>query len=184
MTSGVSWTANGSQVAISTVVSTAKYPSGAALEERIIGATVPSGNLATASKLVLKAPRNCSSLLLTPDGGTVVCATQITESFSTSPAGSPRLVKPTDCGKNGPMFVAYSATTGELVRVLYQYTGACNEGTDTVLWSDNSARHVIGEQLLYQGNQHFDRYGVAAAGTFTKFPVVPPLSQWNSGPAF
>ena len=182
--SGVSWTADSSQVAFSTVVSTAKYAAGATLQERIIGATAPSGNLATASKVVLKAPGDCSSLLLTPDGGTVVCATQITDSFSTSSSGSPRLTKPTDCGKNGPMFVAYSAATGERLRVLYQYTGACNEGVETVLWSDNSARHVIGEQLLTQGNQRFDRYGVASAGMFTKFQVVPPLSEWNSGLAF
>jgi hypothetical protein len=183
--SGVSWTADSRQVAFSTVVSTAKYPSGAALEERVIGAAAPSGDLATASKAVLKAPGNCSSLLLSPDGGTVVCATQITESFSVSPSGgAPRETKPKDCGKDGPMFVAYSTATGERLRVLYQYTGACSEGVDTVLWSDNSARYVIGEQLLTQGNQRFDRYGVTSAGTFTKFHVVPPLSQWSNGPGF
>ena len=35
-----------------------------------------SGNLAAASKVLLKAPGSCTSLLLTPDGGTVVCGTQ------------------------------------------------------------------------------------------------------------
>jgi hypothetical protein len=30
--------------------------------------TEPSGDLTTASKVVLNAPSNCSSLLLTPDG--------------------------------------------------------------------------------------------------------------------
>jgi hypothetical protein len=71
------------------------------------------------------------------------------------------------------------------LRVLYQYTGACDQGVDTVLWSDDSARHVIGEQELFQRNpsQHFDRYGVAAAGNFTKFPVAQH-GQWYSGPAF
>jgi hypothetical protein len=83
------------------------------------------------------------------------------------------------------MFAAYSAATGKLLRVLYQYTGACDEGVDTVLWSDDSARHVIGEQILSQRNplQHTDRYGVAAAGKFTKFPVAQH-GQWYSGPAF
>ena len=84
------------------------------------------------------------------------------------------------------MFVAYSATTGKRLRVLYQYTGACESADYTVLWADNSAQHVIGEtQTQLQGNpQYVNRYGVAAAGNFIKFQVVPPLSQWNSGPAF
>ena len=197
---GVSWTADSRNVAFSTVVvtegSTAVTTAGpvvaieagkkigvGALEEHLIGATQPSGDLAAASKLVFKAPGNCSSLLLTPDGGTVVCATQITNSFSTSSSGAIQETKPTDCGKDGPKFVAYSATTGKLLHVLYQYTGACNQGVDTVLWSDASARHVIGEQEVFQGDQHFDRYGVAAAGTFTKFPVAQH-GQWYSGPAF
>jgi RNA polymerase sigma factor (sigma-70 family) len=72
------------------------------------------------------------------------------------------------------------------LRVLYQYTGTCYYGVDTVLWSDNSARHVIGESLtVIQGNpsQHFDRYGVAAGGKFAKFQVAQH-GQWYSGPAF
>jgi hypothetical protein len=83
------------------------------------------------------------------------------------------------------MFVAYSAATGRLLRVLYQYTGACDEAMDTVLWTDDSARHVIGEQelLLHNPQQNIDRYGVAAAGKFTKFPVAKH-GQWYSGPAF
>jgi hypothetical protein len=84
------------------------------------------------------------------------------------------------------MFIAYSAATGKRLRVLYQYTGDCQSADYTVLWADNSAQHVIGEtQTQLQGNpQYVDRYGVAAAGNFIKFQVVPPLSQWNSGPAF
>jgi hypothetical protein len=54
---------------------------------------------------------------------------------------------PAGCGKNGPMFVAYSAATGKRLRVLYNYTGACSSAVDIVLWSDVSARHVIGEAL-------------------------------------
>jgi hypothetical protein len=177
---GVSWTADSRQVAFSTAVGGNTYSG--VLEERLIGATAPSGDLAAASKVAFKAPGNCSSLLLTPDGGTVVCATMINYPSATSV--DPHPGSPGVCGKDGPMFVAYSAVTGERLRVLYQYTGACDEGVDTVLWADDSARHVIGEQRLVQGDQHFDRYGVASAGKFTKFQVVPPLSQWNSGPAF
>ena len=173
---GVSWTGDSRQVAFSTVVTTSQYSSNGALDERLIGATAPSGDLATASKSVLKAPSNCTSLLLTPDGGTVVCATQ---------ANWLHIAPTTDCGKNGPMFAAYSTATGKLLRVLYQYTGTCDEGIDTVLWTDDSARHVIGEQLIFLHNppQNIDRYGIAAAGKFAKFQVAKH-GQWYSGPAF
>jgi hypothetical protein len=58
-------------------------------------------------------------------------------------------------------------------------------GVDTVLWSDDSAQHVIGESYTtFQGNPPYtNRYGVAAAGKFTKF-AVPQYGQWYSGPAF
>jgi hypothetical protein len=175
---GVSWTADSRQVAFSTVT-TGMYPvsEGGALEERLISDTASSGDLATASKVVLKGPDNCGSLLLTPDGGTVVCATQVNYPPPTSAAG---------CGKDQPMFVAYSAVTGKRLHVLYQHTGACYSGVDTVLWSDASAQHVIGEtQITSQGNppESTDRYGVAAAGQFAKF-AVPLHGQWYIGPAF
>ena len=81
------------------------------------------------------------------------------------------------------MFVAYSAVTGQRLRVVFQYTGTCDYGVDTVLWADDSAEHVIGEQYLSQQHQLTDRYGVAAAGQFSKFQVAPH-GQWYAGPAF
>ena len=181
LTTGVSWTADGRQVAFSTVVTTQKYAN-SALEELLISVTARSGNLATTSKVMLKAPSGCTSLLLTPDGGTVVCATQKTSTIVSSATG-PRLVKPADCGKTGPMYVAYSAVTGKRLRVLYAYTGTCDEASETVLWADASAQLVIGEQEVLDADSHYDRYAVIAPGTFTKFPVLP-LGQWSSGPAF
>lgn len=177
---GVSWTADSRTVAFSTVVTSATYAAAhSALTERLIGATARSGDLAAASTAVLKAPGNCMSLLLTPDGGTVVCATQANFFQFNSP--------PSGCGgKHGPMFVAYSAVTGKRLRVLYQYPGPCVRALDTVLWADNSARHVIAEvQTDFGGNPRVitDRYGVAAAGKFVKFPVAKH-SQWYGGPAF
>jgi hypothetical protein len=174
---GVSWTADNQNVAFSTTT-TGRYPSASSgLEERLIGATAPSGDLAAASRVVLKAPASCSSLLLTPDGGTVVCATQAHFLDSTLPAA---------CAENPPMFVAYSAATGKRLRVLYQYTGSCYSGADTVLWADDSARHVVGESDVMTREKplrYFDEYGVAAAGTFAVFPVARH-GQWYSGPAF
>ena len=170
----VSWTADNRQVAFATVLTSGRNSS---LEERLIGVTAPSGDLAAASKVVLNAPGSCSSLLLTPDGGTVVCAT-VVNYLGSAPSA--------DCGQSGPMFVAYSAATGKRLRVLYQYTGPCDGGMDTVLWSDDSAQHVIGESQLSGGGnppQDTNRYGVAEAGNFAKFPV-PQFGQWYSGPAF
>jgi hypothetical protein len=174
---GVSWTADGRQVAFSTVVTTGRGPSDSALVERLIGATQPSGDLAAASRVVLKAPDNCASLLLTPDGGTVVCATRVDSVYPAAPV---------TCGKNQPMFVAYSAATGKLLRILYRYPGPCRSAIYAVLWSDASARHVIGEAwTTFKGNppRYTERYGVAAAGKFTKFPVAKH-GQNYSGPAF
>jgi hypothetical protein len=172
---GVSWTADSRSVAFSTMT-TGRYPSaGDTLEERVIGASGPGGNLATASKVVFKAPGSCSSLPLTPDGGTVVCATQINFYSLTRPADG--------CGNNQPMFVAYAASAGQRPRVLYQYPGACESGMDTVLWSDASARHVIGEDELSAGGESTDGYGVAIAGSFAKIRIAQH-GQWYGGPAF
>jgi hypothetical protein len=171
----VSWTADNRQVAFSRVVYTSRNSSAGPLEERLIGVTAPSGDLAATSKVAFKAPGNCSSLLLTPDGGTVVCGTAY-----------PLVTRPADCAKKEPMFVAYSATTGQRLRILYQFTGACTSAENTVVWADDSARHVIGErQITFQDNplRYTDGYGVAAAGKFTQFSFRP-LDQWYSGPAF
>ncbi len=179
---GVSWTADSRQVAFSTAVGGTTYSG--VLEERLVEATAPSGDLAIASKLLFKAPGNCSSLLLTPDGGTVVCATMV--NYPPANSVDPHPGSPGVCGKDGPMFVAFSAATGKRLRVLYQYTGTCDYGVDTVLWTDDSARHVIGEsQVTFRGNsvQYFDNYGVAAAGQFARFSIGQH-GEWYSGPAF
>lgn len=134
-----------------------------------------------ASKMVFKAPSNCSSLLLTPDGGTVVCATLI--NYPPADSIQPHPGSPGTCGTDGPRFVAYSAATGKRLRVLYQFAGPCSYGVFTVLWSDTAARHVIGESWTSQQGNMFDRYGVAAEGNFTKFQVAKH-GQWYAGPAF
>ena len=172
--SGVSWTADSRQVAFSDVIIPKPYPAAGAdgaLTERVISATAPSGDLAGASKSILAAPDSCGSLLLTPDGGTVVCATM-------APISSG------DCAQDRAMYVAYSAATGQRQRALYQYAGAC--GSDNaVLWTDDSARHVVGEtELSFPGDPvGTDQYGLVTGGVFGQLPV-PHLMQWYSGPAF
>jgi hypothetical protein len=161
-------------VAFSTVVPNGQGPSYGSLEERVIGAAAPSGDLAAASRVALEAPDSCTSLLLTPDGGTVVCGTQVNYPPSRTPV---------PCAQDAPAFVAYSVATGKLVRVLYQYTGSCVWTMNIPLWTDDAARHVVGEsQTTFQGSpaQFSARFGVAAAGAFAVFE--PPVL--DSGPAF
>lgn len=81
---------------------------------------------------------------------------------------------------DGPAFVAYSAASGQRLGVLFQYTGKCVWGLNTVLWVDDSARHVIGESLkTVQGNPPVFslRFGEAVAGQFAEFQV-PTLGEW------
>jgi hypothetical protein len=171
---GVSWTADSRQVAFATGQTTT-----GPLIERVISASAPSGDLSTAGRDLFTAPASCTSLLLTPDGGTVVCATTVNY-----PPGLP--VSSGGCGPDHPEFATYSVATGRQLSVLYQYTGDCSSAEFTVLWADNSARHVIGvSQVEANGQSLFgsSKYGVVASGTFTKLPV-PPLGQWSAQPAW
>lgn len=176
--SGVSWTADSRQVAFSDVIIPKPVPAAdGALTERVVSATAPSGDLTSASKSVLAAPDSCGSLLLTPDGGTVVCATMANRfSMTTVPAA--------DCAQDREMYVAYSTATGQRLRTLYQYAGACSSD-NAVLWTDDSARHVVGEtELSFPGDPDgTDQYGLVTGGAFGQLPV-PNLMQWYSGPAF
>jgi RNA polymerase sigma factor (sigma-70 family) len=107
----------------------------------------------------------------------VVCGTMANYTYPASTAG---------CGPSLPEFVAYSAATGQRLRVLQQYTGDCYEGTDIVLWADAAARHVIGESYIMTKHNpltYSDHYGVAANGTFAPFKVAQH-GQWYSGPEF
>ena len=76
-------------------------------------------------------------MALTPDGGTVDLRHSVRH--STAAAGTNA-----GCANGGLEFTAYSARTGKPVRVLYKYRGACSNGLAAVLWTDSSARDIIG----------------------------------------
>ena len=119
---------------------------------RTIDVTGPGTDLMAASHVVLtvtdppSSPSTCWTLTLTPDGGTVICGTQYNE--STDDRGTDA-----GCASAGLEFTAYSARTGRPVRVLYKYQGPCSNGETAVLWTDSSARYVIGATLSDCGNQ-------------------------------
>jgi hypothetical protein len=57
------------------------------------------------------------------------------------------------CANGGLEFTAYSVRTGKLVRVLCQYRGACHNGLSTLLWTDDSARYIIGATMINVASQ-------------------------------
>jgi hypothetical protein len=104
------------------------YPSFAAHQTvRTLDTTSPGTNLVAGSRPVFRVPagRACGSLLLTPDGQTVICGT------STSAQGG--------CAKGQPEFDAYSVATGQLDRVLYRHQGSCAIGVATVEWAGDGS---------------------------------------------
>jgi hypothetical protein len=103
------------------------YPSFAAHQTvRTLDTTSPGTNLVADSRPVFQVPsgRACESLLMTPDGQTVICGT------STSAQGG--------CAEGQPEFDAYSVATGRLDRVLYRHQGSCAIGGATVEWAGDA----------------------------------------------
>jgi hypothetical protein len=114
---GLTWLADGRTLAFT-------YPSFAVHQTvRTLDTTSPGTNLIADSRAVFQVPagRACGSLLMTPDGQTVICGT------STEGAGG--------CAKGQPEFDAYTVATGQLDRVLYRHQGSCAVGVATVEWA-------------------------------------------------
>jgi hypothetical protein len=135
----LSWLSDGRQLAFSNM----PHGGGAQVDQlRTIDVTGPGTDLLAASHVVLtitNRPPNSSTcwvMNLTPDGGTATCATQYGYA-----AGSPSNA---GCSNGGLEVTAYSARTGRPVRVLYKFRGACSDGLAAVLWTDSSAKSIIG----------------------------------------
>jgi hypothetical protein len=138
----LSWVSDGRQLAFSATPPGSDQ--GGSDQLRTLDVTGSGTDLITASRVLLtlkspsSSPSNCWTMSLTPDGGTVICGTKygVLEAGPGTPAG---------CANGALVFTAYSARTGKPVRVLYRYRGACSSGLTGVLWTDASARYVIGE---------------------------------------
>jgi hypothetical protein len=109
---------------------------------RTINVTGPGTNLRSASHVVLtvtnpiSSPSSCWTMGLTTDGGTVTCATTYGYGGLTGTDAG--------CANGGLEVTAYSARTGRPVRALYKFRDACSDGLAAVLWTDSSARSIIG----------------------------------------
>jgi hypothetical protein len=115
------------------------------------------------------------SLQITPDGGTAICATG---------AGSPGDTgSDAGCANGGLRFMAFPLPgdpSGKLARVLYQYPGACHDGTSFTLWTDASANSIIGVtkiNVASEGIKEAYQVGVITGRRFRPLniaKIVPP----------
>jgi hypothetical protein len=169
--STLSWLSDGLRLAFSVVQTSTPVGS---LQLRMLDVTGSGTDLIAASRVLLTAtlagPANCWMMRVTPDGGTVVCGTQYA---FISGAGSNA-----GCAQDGPGFTAYSVRTGKPVRVLYKYQGTCSNGLSYVLWTDASARYVIGatEINLSSRAKHAGQLGVIADGHISPLKLPGSVS--------
>jgi hypothetical protein len=135
-------------------------------EEREIDTIAPSGDLSTASRVIFTGPQSnstpCGTLSLTPDGGTVICGTQVAPGNGTSDPA---------CGNLGPGLVAYPVRTGQPVRVLASYQQPCDAGTAVPLWSDSAAKDVIGVFSTSSGGSSQTQLRLAVDGRLYALPL-------------
>ncbi len=129
----LSWLSDGKHVAFGAVYSTS-------MQVRTLDVTASGADLLADSRVLVTLPLSgadaCDTARATPDGGTVVCATQYNLVSRSGPSA--------DCLLHGPGFIAYSVRTGKPVRTLYRYSRPCTSGFANTVWLDASASHVIG----------------------------------------
>jgi hypothetical protein len=117
------------------------------------------------------ATSRCVSLQITPDGETAICATR---------AGSPGDPSGNAGCANGALrFMAFplpADPSGKLARVLYQYPGACHDGTSSSLWTDPSASSIIGVTQINEGGKESYRVGVITGGRFRPLNIAKIVS--------
>ena len=108
------------------------------VDVRTLNVTQPSGDLLADSRLDLRLPGTqtatesgpaCTTTLLTPDGGTVVCG---------------KYASIIGCVTHAPGLVSYPVATGKPARLLYSYQGKCVSDFEvSPVWVNQSARDAI-----------------------------------------
>jgi hypothetical protein len=148
----LSWLSGGRQLAFSDVPAGADRGAPREDQMRILDVTGSGTDLLAASRalLTVQSPSSsssgCYSLHITPDGGTVICATQY--GFGGRAGGTNA-----GCGGGGLEFTAYSVRTGKPIRVLYRFLGACHDGISTLQWTNASATEIIGATQINVANE-------------------------------
>jgi len=138
------------------------YPTFAAHQTvRTLDTTSPGANLVADSRPVFQVPtgRACESLLMTPDGQTVICGTW------TDAQGA--------CANEQPEFDAYSVATGRLDRVLYRHQGGCAVGSATVEWAGDGTLAIGLVETFNSLNFSFPAKDTNVVGVLTPGKLAP-----------
>lgn len=102
----------------------------------------------------------CAASLATPDGKDVVCGASVTAARDKG-----------KCLSEPPSLVSFAAAS---VTALYRFPGSCLSGIAVPLWTDASARDVIGYASVAPNDTGSEAYqfGVITAGRLTPLPAM------------
>jgi len=161
----LTWTDNGRSVAFRRDIDLAGGEFGVSVY--ILDVTRPGHDLRADSRIVSVQSNDngCKSMLVTPDGKTIVCGV---ESWGGASASCPSV---------RPGIAEYSAATGKLVRFLYEYRGACTWGMVHLYWSDQSGTAVVAGLLVgTPQRQTVNVTDLIGAHGYTSLPVHQPAA--------
>jgi len=132
----LAWTDNGQAVAFRRDINLAGGESG--ISVFVLNVNRPGKNLEADSRIfkVKSTDNGCKDLVLSPDGKTVICGV---ESYGGASAACPNV---------RPAITEYSAQTGELIRVLYEYKASCSWGMVHIYWTNSSGSAVVANMLV------------------------------------
>jgi hypothetical protein len=155
---GLTWTADGRTLAF-------KFPANTWPDyERTLNVDGKGSSLLADSQSVFADPGNrdnCSTLLLSSDGRTMVCGT---------------VGNATDgCRAQEPVFDLYSTATGKLARELYRYRGSCQAGDANVVWTGAGGTAIGFIQTDSSTGKVGYRFGLLRSGKFTPLHVFMPV---------
>jgi hypothetical protein len=132
----LAWTENGKAVAFRRDVDLAGGEIGVSVF--ILNVDRPGHDLRADSRIVSvpSTDNGCKDMMVTPDGKTILCGV---ESYGGASAS---------CPKVRPGITEYSAETGKLLRVLYEYKEPCTFGMVDLYWSNPSGTAVVAGLLV------------------------------------
>jgi hypothetical protein len=132
----LTWTGNGQEVAFRRDIDLAGGEIGVSVF--MLNVNRPGHDLRADSRIVSvpSTDNGCKDMMVTPDGKTILCGV---ESYGGASAS---------CPKVRPGITEYSAETGKLLRVLYEYKGPCTSGMVDLYWSNPSGTAVVAGLLV------------------------------------
>ena len=172
---GLSWVNGDRSLAFRWTVVTGRAQPSSTNSVRRIDVTAPRGDLLAESRVAVRLPSTAEpsktkfsapcAASVTTSGGNLVCGTTSFTGVSFEEV----------CGAVPPSFVTYSGTTGNQIKVLYQWHGQCLEAQAMPVWTDSTGSHVIAFLLLSEKGVKTsltDKFGLVADGHFTSLPKL------------